>query len=73
MICFTSHTHLMLRATAFGRSLSVRDLGAVFDHEGPLPHPARERSPILRFIVRGRWTADKSNGVQQAAISAEAW
>ena len=42
----------------------MRDLGAVLDHEEPLPHPVenqaqlhsdkgREASPVLRFILVG--------------------
>jgi hypothetical protein len=46
-------------------SADMRDLGAVFDRDEPLPHPAsdqarsnmrdgdREASPVLRFIVAG--------------------
>jgi len=31
------------RCEACGGYFDMRDLGAVFDHEGPLPHPVEDR------------------------------
>jgi hypothetical protein len=59
----------------------MRDLGAVFDREEPLPHPAcdqaqqnmrdgdREASPVLRFIVAGCGRAFSSPGANHARWS----
>ena len=59
----------------------MRDLGAVFDREKPLPHPGSdhaqqnmrdegyEASPVLRFIVAGRARAFGSPGASHARLS----
>jgi hypothetical protein len=51
--------------TLVAASADMRDLGAVFDREDPMPHPAcdqaqqsmhdegQDASPVLRFIVAG--------------------
>ena len=52
------------KCEACGGWFDMRDLGAVLDHEEPLPHPVenqaqlhsdkgREASPVLRFILVG--------------------
>ena len=34
---------LFIKCEACGAWIDCRDLGMVFDHEGPLPHPDREQ------------------------------
>jgi hypothetical protein len=32
-----------IKCQACGGGIDMRDLGSVFDHEGPLPHPAGDK------------------------------
>ena len=35
----------LIRCPACGGWIDGRDLGQVFEHEGPLPHPAQDQPP----------------------------
>jgi hypothetical protein len=39
-VCDLAKDEHFYRCAACGRWVDCRDLGQVFDHEGPLPHPA---------------------------------
>ena len=41
-VCDLAEEEHFYRCPACGGSVDCRDLGQVFDHEGPLPHPAEE-------------------------------
>jgi hypothetical protein len=61
----------LYRCPACGGSVDCRDLGQVFDHQGPLPHPAEDwcqqnliaRKPILRDSLLGRARGSTSPAV----------
>ena len=36
-------TYISIRCPACGGWIDCRDLGQVFEHEGPLPHPAQDQ------------------------------
>jgi hypothetical protein len=38
-----SETEHFIRCPACGGWIECRDLGQVFEHEGPLPHPAQDQ------------------------------
>jgi hypothetical protein len=39
-----SEADYFLQCPACGGWVDIRDLAAVFEHEGPLPHPAQDRA-----------------------------
>lgn len=43
-----------MRCPTCGGWIDMRDLGQVFEHDGPLPHPAQiKRMAVTAYLTRG--------------------